>query len=65
MAHSKQFTNFLMIQEEHKATFSGLRISEMTLSNQSHFRGFFLFPESHLPETNDSGLSKAGIDRNF
>jgi hypothetical protein len=26
----------------------GLRISEMTLSNQSHFPGFFLPPESHL-----------------
>jgi hypothetical protein len=26
----------------------GLRISEMTLSNQCHFPGFFLPPESHL-----------------
>jgi hypothetical protein len=31
-----------------KPFFSGLRISEMTLSNQSHFPGFFLSPERHL-----------------
>ncbi len=28
-------------REEHKTNVSGLRIYEMTLSNQSHFPGFF------------------------
>ncbi len=45
-------------REEHKTIFSGLRISEITLSNQSHFLGFFLSPESHLIAFAD-GVSSA------
>ncbi len=33
--------NDTISQEEHKTLFSGLRISEMTLSNQSHFSRCF------------------------
>jgi hypothetical protein len=36
----KKFNNTIS-QEEHKTIFSGLRISEKTLSNQSHFPQFF------------------------
>ncbi len=44
---SKLF-NDTISREEHKTINSGLRISEMTLSNQSHFPRFFVSPESHL-----------------
>ncbi len=44
----KIFFNDTVSREEHKTIFSGLRISEMTFSYQSHFPGFFLSPESHL-----------------
>jgi len=44
----KFFFNDTVSREEHKTIFSGLRISEMALSNQSHFPGFFSSPESHL-----------------
>jgi hypothetical protein len=44
----KKYFDDTISREEHKTTFSGLRISEMTFSNQSHFPGFFLSPESHL-----------------
>jgi hypothetical protein len=37
----KKKINDTISREEHKTIFSGLRISEMTLSNQSHFSGFF------------------------
>ncbi len=49
-------------REEHKTMFSGLRISEMTLSNQSHFLGFFLSPESHLMGFAD-GLLSSGVTK--
>jgi hypothetical protein len=39
--------NDTISREEYKTIFSSLRISEMTLSNYSHFWGFFLSPESH------------------
>ncbi len=34
--------------EDHKSIFSSFRISEMNLSNQSHFPGFSFSPERHL-----------------
>jgi hypothetical protein len=44
------FKSFLMIQFHERSIiiYGGLRISEMTLSNKSHFPRFFVSPESHL-----------------
>ncbi len=44
----KKFFNDTISREEHKTIYRGLRLSEMTLSNQSHFPQFFMSPESHL-----------------
>jgi hypothetical protein len=44
----KKFFDDTFSREEHKTIYSGLRISKMTLSNQSHFPRFFVSPESHL-----------------
>jgi hypothetical protein len=38
----KKKNNDTISREEHKTLFSGLRISEMTLSNQSHFPQFLV-----------------------
>jgi hypothetical protein len=40
--------NDTVSREEHKTIFSGLRFTEMALSNQSDFKRFFLLPASHL-----------------
>ncbi len=40
--------NDTVSREEHKSIFSSLSISEITLSNQSHFPEFFLSPGCHL-----------------
>jgi len=45
-AFFKKLFNDTISREENKTIFSGLRISEMTLSNQSHFPRFF--SPSHL-----------------
>jgi hypothetical protein len=45
---SSNFFNDTISREEHKTIYSGLRISEMTFSNQSHFPQFIVSPESHL-----------------
>jgi hypothetical protein len=51
--------NVTISREEHKTIFSGLRISEITLSNQSNFLGFFNPRKVNL----NSGLGQAGIGR--
>ncbi len=49
MAGNKNFfLNGTISREELKTNLCGLMISEMTLSNQSHFPRFFSTLESHL-----------------
>ncbi len=40
--------NDTISREKRKTIYRGLRLSEMTSSNQSHFPRFFVSPESHL-----------------
>jgi hypothetical protein len=50
-------------REENNTIFSGLMISEMTLSNQSHFPGFFIHWKVSLKIPINSGLGQVGIAR--
>jgi hypothetical protein len=57
----KIFFNDTVSREENKTILSGLRISEMALSNQSHFPGFFSLRKVNLKIPIYSGLGQAGI----
>jgi hypothetical protein len=50
-----------MSRVEYKTLFSGLRISEMTLSNQSHLLRFFSLRKMTYWGLDNSGLQQAGI----
>ncbi len=57
----KNFFNDTISQEEHKTIFRGLKISEMTLSNQSHFLQFFGPRKMTYQSLDNSGLRQSGI----
>ena len=60
----KKKFNDTISREEQKTSFSGVRICEMILSNQSYFPGFFLSPERGilLDFANPDGFNDWGKD---
>ncbi len=57
------FFNDTISREELKTDLCGLMISEMTLSNQSHFPRFFSPRKMTYRNLADSSLRQAGIGR--
>jgi hypothetical protein len=61
MAGNKKKFNGTISREQLKTNLCGLMISEMTLSNQSHFPQFFSPRKMTYRNLADSGLRQAGI----